>query len=196
VTLAVRASIAKKVTSTQTVGISLGQTIATGTTGDIQGLLGTWQRTGNVITIIAEGGVRPYTQVGQSGFKVAPGGSIGVAAHLPGHNTIGLRYERAVEQAVFLQGTHLSNRVAASYELVAGRRLTLDASGFYGVNMYPYIPGYRLTGTSGTAGMRYVLVQNLAVVLNYTRWIREESSSAPFSSYRTTMSLAYGRAWR
>jgi hypothetical protein len=191
-------SLTRTVTQSQTVGVRIDQSFATnGTTGDVGGLLGTWQLTGNSVTLAASMGIRPYTLPGHSGYLFAPGGSIGVTGRLPGPSALGLRYERAVEQAYGIStGTHLAHRVTATYVVTAGRRVTLDASANYGLNTYPLQPDLRLEGRTAAVGLRYLLVQNLSVGGQYTIWVRRDQSSAPVTTYRDTVSLLYGVSWR
>jgi hypothetical protein len=190
--LSVRSSLARQITPTQSIGLSIGNTFSTGTTGDIQGLLATWQMIrGRSLTLTATGGVRPYTLDGVTGHQYAPGGSFGIAAAMSRNQTIAASYEHAVEQAYGFNRTHLAHRFNANYIFAVGERLTLEGNGNYGLNTYPQIANYTLDGRTATAGVRYLLGRQFSLGAGYGLWVRKETGAPSTSTYRTTFSLTY-----
>jgi hypothetical protein len=191
--LGVKASISRHITQRQNIGISLGNTFSSGTTGDIQGLLGTWQYSvGPGLTVNASAGIRPYTLFGVDGYQFAPGGSVGVSTTLSRNQTFAATYEHAVEQAYGFNRTHLAHRLNANYVVTIGRRLSLEGNGNYGLNTYPQIANYTLDGRTATAGVRYLLWRQLSLGAFYGLWVRKETGVPASSTYRTTFSLSYG----
>lgn len=191
--LSVRANIARQVSRSQSLGISIGNTFSTGTTGDVQGLLGTWQMTrGRSLTLSATFGVRPYTLFGVPGRRYAPGGSFGLATALGRNQTFSASYERAVEQAFGFDRTHEAHRVNASYDFALGRRVVLQGSGSYGLNTYPQIANLTLSGYTTMAGLQCRLWRQLSLTGRYGLWVRQETGIPSTSTYRTTFSLTYG----
>jgi hypothetical protein len=191
--LTVRSSFARQVTPTQTIGLSVGNTFSTGTTGDIQGVLATWQMTrGRSLTLMATGGVRPYTLDGVAGHQYAPGGSFGIESAFSRNQTFSASYENAVEQAYGFDRTHKAHRFNANYGYAVGRRLTLEGTASYGLNTYPQIPDYTLDGRTVMASMRYLLGRRFFLGAAYGLWARKETASPVTTTYRTSFSLTYG----
>jgi hypothetical protein len=191
--LSVRSSFSRQVTTTQSIGVSIGNTFSTGATGDIQGLLATWQMTrGRSLSLNASAGVRPYTLEGVSGHQFAPGGSFGIAATKGRNQTFAASYEHAVEQAFGFDRTHLTHRLNANYIFTVGRRLSLDGGGSYGLSTYPQIANHTLDGRTATAGVRYLLGHQISLGAGYGLWVRKETGVESASTYRTTFSLTYG----
>lgn len=195
--LAARMAFSRQLNRSQSLGVSFGHTIST-ITGDIQGLFGTWQaRAGSKLVLNAAGGVRPYKLDGAStGYRFSPGGSLGFALALARNQSAGFSYERAVEQAFGFGGTHLAHRYNGFYTLAVGRRLSLDGGASVGINSYPQRAGYLTRGRTFTAGARYLLVSRLSVGATYGLWSREETGTPSSSTYRFSISAAYGFAWR
>jgi hypothetical protein len=195
--LSTKISLTRQITRNQAIGISMGNTMSSGITGDIQGLLGTWQATfGRSVTLNAAAGVRPYTLDGVSGKQFATGGSFGVSTRFGRGQTFAATYERAVEQAYGFGGTHLAHRFNANYGFAVGRRLMLDGTASYGLNTYPQIADYVMDGRTALVGVRYLLVSQLTVGASYGLWVRHETGEPSASTYRTSFSLSYGGAWR
>jgi hypothetical protein len=191
-------NVARQLSRSQTVGVTeeFQRADLSGVTGIMQGLLGTWhQAIGRDVTVTAAAGMRLYTLQGRSGFQRAPGGSFGFTAHLRHDDSLGLRYERFVEQTLG-NGTHLSDQVWAGYVLSLSRRLALDASANYGRGIFPLDPSQQLSGQTGTIAVRYTLAQNLAAVLGYARYVRTQTPIPAITGDRVTMSLSFGRKWR
>jgi hypothetical protein len=190
-----RIHLMRQLAKNQTIGASLGHTISN-TTGDIQGLLGTWRGNfGRSLVLNATAGIRPYSLDGESGYRFAPGGSFGVSTRLARTQTFSASYERAVEQAYGAGGTHLAHRFNGNYEFALGDRLMLDGSASYGVNTYPQREDYTNDGKTAMFGMRYLLGRRFSIGANYGIWIRSETGSPSATTYRTNVSLTYGLAW-
>lgn len=195
--LMVQGRVTRQVGRDQSVGFSVGNTFSTGQTGDIQGILGLWQRTfGRGLSLHATGGVRPYTLYGQPGTKFAPGGSFAVNKRLIRGQSFSGSYEYAVEQAFGFNRTHLAHRFNAGYGQAIGRRLTLEASASYGLNTYPEIPNYHLGGRTAAVSMRYIVARQLSIGANYGFWNHFETGVPQFNNYRAGVSIAYGGAFR
>jgi len=181
----------------ETLGVSWGQTFSNGITGDILGLLGTYQREfTNGITIYGSAGIRPYTLPGQSGYRFAPGGSAGITKRAGLRHTFGAGYERAVEQAYGFQGTHIADRFSATYAALLSSRLSADASAYYGLNTYPLDPSFRLEGRTVGGGVSYRIVHDLSASAAYTYWQRIERPTPAVTTFRATFTLTYGFSWR
>jgi hypothetical protein len=178
----------------QSLGISTDYSRTTGAgTAENIGLLGTWQWSiEKALTVNAAAGVRPYTLPGQSGFQTAPAGSFGLTAHLRRTDTLGLNYDRSVEQGLG-NGTLLTQGVAASYGLSAGPRLTLAGSVGYRRGSDPSDSSHSLVGQNGTVSARFVVTSNLTAVLNYSLYEVTNSPNPNVSSRRALASLTYGR---
>ena len=197
-TLTTSVNMARQLSRSQSVSFtgSYQQTVTSGTTATVLGLLGTWQRAiGKDSTLTATGGVQPYTLPGQSGFGIAPDISVSMNKRIRHSDTLGLRYNRTVEQGLG-NGTHLTQEVGGSYNLSLGSRIGLDMSGFYGHGTYPLDPSHVLIGRTANVGFRCVLVQNLALVVGSSIYVRTDTPTPPVTLLRTTMSLSYGQAFR
>jgi len=192
----VRGAMSRTLTKTQSVGVSFGNTFSSGTTGDIQGLLGTWQGSwGRRLTLNGALGIRPYTLPGETGHRFAPGGSFGVTSRFGRGQSLSASYERAVEQAYGLARTHLAHRFNGNYGIAASRRLSFEAGASYGVNSYPQDVNYSLDGTTLTTGMQYRLLGDIFLSAGYGLWSRHESGISLGTTYRTFVSLSYGRSF-
>jgi hypothetical protein len=193
--ITLQTSVSRQLTKNQTLGVSFGHTFSGG--GDIQGVLGTWQRTfGRGLSLNAAFGVRPYSLHGVSGRQYAPGGLFGVTVKLSNSESLTASYERAVEQAFGFSGTHLAHRVNAGYIVSVGRRLGLEGSASYGLNTYPQLANFWLSGQVVTAAGRYLLGRQFSLGASYGQWVRRATASPTTSTYRTTFSLTYGGSWR
>ena len=192
-----RGVLSRQMNKTQSVGISWGQTISNGITGDIQGFLALWQATfGRALVITASGGIRPYTLEGRAGHQFAPGGGVGVNATLPHGQSVLGRYERAVEQAYGFNGTHLAHRFVVGYEAAFNPRVSLNFGGTYGINTYPLQPDFKLNGKTLSTELRYTVVRNLAVGAGYGLWISRQAPAPSVTTYRTNVSLYYAFGFR
>ena len=191
-----RAAYSRTVSRGQSIGVSIGHSISN-ITGDIEGIMGTWQMTpGPRFTLHAEGGVRPYKLNEHSTqYSFVPGGSAGFAATFGRAHTAGFTYEYAVEQAYGVGGTHFANRYNSNYSVKIGR-LGLDANGSYGRNSYPDRPGYNLDGRNVNFGGQYLIGKGLALGASYGLWIRHATDEPSTTTYRTMISLSYGGGWR
>jgi hypothetical protein len=189
-------SLTHQINRSQKLGLDYAQTFSNGASGTIVALLGTWQATARNFTINANGGVHPYQVLGLSGYRFAPGGSIGVASKVGNRNTFGVSYEHTVEQAYGFSGARLSNRVNANFGVAVTRRLQLDANANYGTNVDPVDPNSRLDGTTAALQARYLIVQNLSVAGGYTVWQRRETPLPLITSNRATFTATYGLTWR
>ena len=196
-TLTPRIAVTRQLTRTQTVGVTYGTTLSSAVTaGDVQGLLATWQaKFGPRISVSASGGVRPYKLPGQ-GQQYSPGGGVGFSARLGRTGAVSANYERAVETAYGLTGTHLSHRFGASYGAPVGRRLSADLSFGYGLNTYPQDSALKLSGGTLSAGAHYRLVQNLSVSAGYSIWKSINGSAPPVTGTRGSVSVGYSVSWR
>jgi hypothetical protein len=194
-TLAPRIAVTRQLTRSQTMGVTYGTTLSSAATaGDVQGLLATWQGNfGSSISVTASGGVRPYKLPGQ-GQQYSPGGGVGFGARMGRSGVMSAKYERAVETASGLTGTHLSHRFDASYGASAGRRLSLDLSFGYGLNTYPQDSALKLSGGTLTAGAHYRLVQNLSVSAGYGIW-KSINGPASVTGTRGNASVGYSVSW-
>jgi hypothetical protein len=193
-TLGTSINISRQLSRSQTVGVTTDYQRITGA-GESEniGLLGTWQRPiGKSFTVNAAGGIRPYTLPGQSSFRTAPAGSLGITAHLRRSDTLGLSYDRSVEQGLG-NGTLLTQGVAASYGLSLGRRLTLAGSAGYRRGADPVDASHLLVGQNGSTSVRYVVTQNLTASINYSLYQITNSPNPNVSSRRAAVSLTYGR---
>ena len=192
----INASWTRRVSSSQTLGVSWGQTFFSNTIRDIQGLLGTWQASlSSTVVIDAQGGVRPYTLPGEDGYIFTAGGRVHISWRPTPSGTFNARYERAVEQAYGLSGTHLGHRFSAGYEEKFGRRVTANADVNYGINYYPQDPDHKLAGRSFTSTLNYLFAQNLMATTGYSLWVRRETGQPEATTYRVTMSLSYVWSW-
>ncbi|MEO6236667.1 MAG: hypothetical protein ABIQ52_06675 [Vicinamibacterales bacterium] len=195
--VAVQTRVSRQVGKNQSVGVSFGTAFSSGTTGDIQGLLATWQRTfGRDLTLSATGGVRPYVLYGVSGYQFAPGGSFALGKRWVRGQSFTIAYERAVEQAFGFNRTHLAHRINAGYAFALGRQMALDGTANYGLNTYPQIAGFQMGGRTATAGVRYLLRSQLSLGATVGVWNKFETGAPATTIYRAGVSLSYGGAWR
>jgi hypothetical protein len=194
--LTFRSVVTRQVSKDHSIGASWGQTISNGITGDIQGFLAVWQGTFGRVIATATGGVRPYTLEGKAGHQYAPGGTAGITAPITKGQTLSLHYERAVEQAYGFNGTHLSHRFVGGYTAALSRKATLSLTGNYGVNTYPLQPDFRLDGKTGNVELSYLIARNLTMGTGYAFWISRQAPNPGVTTYRATVSLGYGFAWR
>jgi hypothetical protein len=193
----IRLAFSRELTRTQALSLSFGNTYSSGLTGDIQGLLATWQKkVGRGLSLSLGGGVRPYTLYGESGKRIAPGAHAGITGRINDRQAVTLTYEYAVEQAYGFNRTHLANRINASYEVSVGRKFDMTNTLNYGLNTYPQIPGYRLGGWTYSIASRYLLLANLALQGSYGFWLTQETDVPSTSSYRAVVGLSYGFGWR
>jgi hypothetical protein len=168
-----------------------------GENGAIQALLGTWAgRFGRALSIAAQAGARAYSSESQRGLHAVPGGSVTVAGQLGRRNKLVLKYERTVEQAFGLGRTLLSETVVPLYDLNVVGGLTFHAAGQFVRSADPNDPTFRYTSLIGSAQVRYALVQDLAVVVDYRPQQFRLAPALKVSSYRSGVSLTYGRTWR
>jgi hypothetical protein len=191
-------NVARQLSRSQTVGVTeeYQRTATRGGTGVQDSLLGTWQRTiGKNATVTATGGIRLYTLYGGTGFHSAPGGSIAFTARLRHDDSLGLRYERLIEQALG-DATHFGDEVWAGYVLSLSNRLAIEASGNYDRGTFPLDPNHQRNAQTGTIATRFTLVRNLAVGVAYGLYTRVDTPTPAVSGYRATMSLIYGQTWR
>ena len=203
-TLGTSMSIGRQISRSQTLGVMADYSISdySGTyasgagTAENAGLLGTWQQTiGHDVTVNAAGGMRPYTLFGQSGFRIAPAASFGLHVHLRRSDTLGLRYERSVEQGLG-NGTLLTQVAAADYGVSLGRRLALAGGAGYFRGADPAGPTNVHIGQTGNVSVRYILRPTLTAEFNYSLYVLTNSPNPNFSSRRAAVSLRYGRRWR
>jgi hypothetical protein len=193
----IKLEFSRELTRTQSLSLSFGDTYSSGLTGDIQGLLATWQKKiGQGLSLSLGGGVRPYTLYGESGKRIAPGAHAGLTGVISDTQSVTVTYDYAVEQAYGFNRTHLANRFNGSYELSIGRKFDLTNSLNYGLNTYPQIPGYVLGGWTYSTGVRYLLLPNLALQGSYGYWLTQETGVPSTSSYRAVVGLSYGFGWR
>jgi hypothetical protein len=197
-TLGTSISVTRQLDRSETLGVtaSYSRADATGAgTAENIGLFGTWQRTiTKDVTVNAAGGTQQYTLPGQLDFRTSPAGSLGFTAHLRGSNTLGLHYERSIEQNLG-NGTLLTQGVVANYGLSLGLRLSLAGGAGYLRGTDPLDSSHLLIGQTGNMSVRYVLMPNLAIVLNYSLYVLTNAPAATASSRRATMSLTYGLKW-
>jgi hypothetical protein len=211
-----RFNFSRQVHRSQSVGFSVGHTFTSGQTGDIQGVLATYQATlGRYLSVNASGGIRPYTLANVPGYHFAPGGAVSLSASVA-NQSVSFSYERAIEQAYgydeALGGglTHSANRVNSDYGVAIGQRLAVNVNGSYGMNTYPQIPGYHIGGRTLMVTSRYLLARQLSLGVAYGVWWRSETGApttatgAPVagtgevheSTSRATFSLTYAFGWR
>lgn len=192
-----RVSYSKELMRSQAIGLSMGHSVST-MTGDIEGLMATWRaRVGTVLTVNAAGGIRPYKLNETSErYSFAPGASFGLTARLAETQSVGFSYERAVEQAYGVGGTHLGDRYNVNYAAVVARRLSTTLAGSYGKNYYPdRVDDYSLGGRTIVATVSYLLGKQLSLGAQYGLWFRDETGFATTKTYRTMFTLSYGGAW-
>ena len=194
--LTLQSRVTRTIGRDQLVGFSVGNTFSTGQTGDIQGILGLWQRTIGRWTLNASGGIRPYQLYGEPGTKFAPGGSFAVNKRLIRGQSFSGSYEYAVEQAFGFNRTHLANRFNAGYGQAVGRSVKLEAGLSYGINTYPQIPNYHLGGWTATLNGRYIVARQLSIGVNYGFWNTFETGQPQFNNYRAGIFVSYGGAFR
>lgn len=193
-----RVGYSKEFFRSQSIGISMGHSVST-MTGDIEGLMATWRaRVGTVFAVNAAGGIRPYKLNEHSNsYSFAPGASFGLVARLGETQSVGFSYERAVEQAYGVGGTHLGDRYNANYTVAVGRRLTANLTGSYGKNYYPdRTDDYSLGGRTFNGSLSYLLGRQLSLGASYGRWLRDETGFETTTTYRTMFTISYGGAWR
>jgi hypothetical protein len=194
--ISVGAVLSRQVTRSQTVGVSWGHTFSNGISGDIQGLLGTWQvAINNRLRANFTGGIRPYTLEGQ-GYQITPGGSASLTAKIGQAGAATCGYERAVEQAYGFEGTHLADRVVAGYSTTVGRRLALNGTFNWGLNKYPEIPNSRLLGRNAATSARYFMTRTLTVGAGYSFWDNSYANGTTITNTRMEVSLIYAPSWR
>jgi hypothetical protein len=191
----------RQISRSQTVGLAVEyQRAATvGTAGNNGGVFGVWQQAiGKDVTVDATGGLRLYTLPGRGALQTAPGGSVGFTARPRPDHTLGVRYDRLIEQALG-SGTHLGNQVTASYTVSLNTHLSVNAGGSYGQSIFPLDPSHQRTGQTATIGARWILVRNMALSLGYVSYKRlDTQADAPnpaISGHTAMLSLTYGRAW-
>ena len=191
--------IERQMSRSQTLGVTYAyqRTFSNGDVASIQSLLATWQgRAGKELTVTATGGIRPYTLPGVGGYRFSPGGSVGLSAHLSSGQTLGLNYERIIEQTFGLSNrTHLVNSVTANYGLSLSSHVTLDLGGNYSRGSYPLLPNLRILGQLGSASIRYSATPKLGVVITSSAFVSTIDPFRPVTDYRTMMSLTYGTMW-
>jgi hypothetical protein len=192
--------IERQMSRSQTLGVthSFQRTFSNGEQSVIQSLLGTWQATaGKVVTLNATAGLRSYTLPGQRGYRFSPGGSLGLRARPSKSHTLGLTYERIIEQTFGLSNrTHLVHLVTANYGLSLGTRLAFELGGSYSRGTDPLLPNLRILGQLGTASIRYSATPKLGVVITSSAFGSTFDPFPTVKDYRTMMSLTYGTAWR
>ena len=159
----------------------------------IQALLAAWQLNRGRATFSAMGGVQPYTVPGHPGYQFSPGGGAGWSMRLNESHSIGISYDRTIEQA--LDRTHLVQAVTGTYALKY-RRLAFQSSGNYARGTYPVIEDLILIGKLGSASLQYLIAPNLSLGVGSTVYFYRLKPNPGVSSHRTTMSLSYSTTWR
>jgi hypothetical protein len=198
--LSTSSAIARQMSRSQTLGISYSfqRTFSSGTQGSIQALLGTWQSTaGKSLTLNASAGVQPHTQPGRKGYLFSPAFSAGLGTRLSKTRSFSLNYGRTLEQSLGLtEGVHLVQSVAANLTQTLGRHLSVAAGGSYSRGSDDLLPNIRTTGHVADVSLRYSATPKLSIVIDSSAYVYTVTPNPAVSSYRTTMSLAYGTTWR
>ena len=154
-TIAGQGGYTRQIKETQSIGVSFSTAYSDGNTGNVLGLFGTWEgRFGRGFTLNAAGGVRPYQLDGVSGYRFAPGISLGLGQRVARNHAFALTFEHTVEQAYGFDRTTIADRINANYEFTIGRRLSLSGGANYGSSTDPRVAGYRLDGLTGSVAMR------------------------------------------
>jgi hypothetical protein len=197
--LLTRFTLTRGLDQSQKIGIlaDYAHTVTNRTTGNIYGLLGTWQGAiGKSLVVGLSGGVRPYT-LPDHGYKFAPSGSVSVNLHLPKKVTFSLTYERAPVQAFGFGSTNESHVVGTSYDWSIGRRLRLTATGNYFQMGVSLATSRRRWGLLGGTSVACALGQGLALSVGYSQYLQTNAPSPKFvKDSRAMMSLTYGTRWR
>jgi hypothetical protein len=191
--------IERQMSRSQTLGFvqTYQRMFSNGEKASIQSLLATWQgRAGKELTVMATGGIRPYTLPGERGYRFSPSGSVGLSAYLSKGQTLGLTYERIIEQTFGLSNrTHLVNSVTANYGLSLSSHLAIELGGNYSRGSYPLLPNFRILGQVGNASIRYSATPKLGVIVTSSAFVSTIDPFRPVTDYRTMMSLTYGTTW-
>ena len=109
---------------------------------------------------------------------------------------VGFSYERAVEQAYGVGGTHLGDRYNVNHAAVFARRLSTTLAGELRQEHYPDRSRRLLAGRPHDRGdLSYLMGKQLSLGAQYGLWFRDETGFATTRTYRTMFTLSYGGAW-
>jgi hypothetical protein len=196
------ANVTRQVSPSQTLGItqSYQRMYQDGGAAGVQAYMGTWQASlGRSWSIFASGGIRPYTIPGESGYRISPGASGGIRKTVREGQSVGISYERTMEQAFGEgggSGTHLVETVGGNYSLTLSRKLVAEFGASYARGTYPLIPDLLLIGKLANASLGYQIATGLMLSAGSSLYIRQYTPQPAVSRYNITVALSYGTAWR
>lgn len=192
-------TLTRQVASAQTIGVtqSYSRTFGGGGGTGIQSYLADWSISfGRYWTAQANGGIRPYTIPGEAGYRISPAAEASLNRMLREGHTVGIYYNRTLEQAFGLNRTHLVQTAGGTYSGKLTQRISANVSGSYSLGTYPLLPDLRLIGVLFDSSVSCLVGHNLSIVAGASKYWKTITPDPTTISTRFNVSVSYGTSFR
>jgi hypothetical protein len=194
-------SWSRQMTDSQTFGLtqSYQRTWSAENPQTIHAIAASWSTSYRVWAVTATAGASPYSVADEPGYRVASTFSASVSRPLRRGHSLSASYAKSVQ---FAFGTASENRptqtLSLTYALPLASKLAASINGSYSRATTTSVEGGNRPsiGQFGGAALTYSPTPNLGITFGTSGFSHQEGSAPSVASYRMTLGVTYGMAWR